>query len=57
MLFLFEKAVKAFREVGENQATLTMAQQMVVLRREAELEGATPDGVLDGILASVPVPR
>ncbi|MBX9641485.1 MAG: hypothetical protein K2X97_17680, partial [Mycobacteriaceae bacterium] len=24
---------------------------------EAELEGATPDGVLDGILASVPVPR
>jgi MoxR-like ATPase len=29
----------------------------VVLRPEAELEGATPDGVLDGILASVPVPR
>jgi MoxR-like ATPase len=27
------------------------------LRPEAELEGATPDGVLDGILASVPVPR
>jgi MoxR-like ATPase len=29
----------------------------VMLRPEAELEGATPDGVLDGILASVPVPR
>jgi MoxR-like ATPase len=29
----------------------------VALRPEAELEGATPDGVLDGILAAVPVPR
>jgi MoxR-like ATPase len=29
----------------------------VLLRPEVELEGATPDGVLDGILASVPVPR
>ncbi|HEU4361516.1 MAG TPA: MoxR family ATPase, partial [Mycobacterium sp.] len=29
----------------------------VRLRPEAELEGVTPDGVLDGILASVPVPR
>ncbi|WP_084021697.1 AAA family ATPase, partial [Mycobacterium avium] len=29
----------------------------VMLRPEAELEGATCDGVLDGILASVPVPR
>ncbi|MGW0159937.1 AAA family ATPase [Mycobacterium sp. NPDC003323] len=29
----------------------------VALRPEAELEGADPDGVLDGILASVPVPR
>ncbi len=27
------------------------------LRPEAELEGATTDGVLDGILSSVPVPR
>ena len=27
------------------------------LRPEVELEGATPDGVLDGILAAVPVPR
>ena len=29
----------------------------IMLRPEAELEAATPDGVLDGILASVPVPR
>ncbi|MDF2710128.1 MAG: family ATPase [Nonomuraea muscovyensis] len=29
----------------------------VQLRPEAELEGASADGVLDGILASVPVPR
>jgi MoxR-like ATPase len=29
----------------------------VSLRPEAELEGASTDGVLDGILAAVPVPR
>ena len=29
----------------------------VQLRPEVELEGATVDGVLDGVLASVPVPR
>ncbi|MEV2273968.1 MoxR family ATPase [Nocardiopsis sp. NPDC049922] len=29
----------------------------VSLRPEAELEGATTDGILDGVLASVPVPR
>ena len=29
----------------------------LALRPEAELEGATPDGVLDAVLASVPVPR
>ena len=29
----------------------------VALRPEAELEGATADGVLEGILAAVPVPR
>jgi MoxR-like ATPase len=29
----------------------------IQLRPELELEGATPDGVLDGILAAVPVPR
>ena len=29
----------------------------IQLRPEAELEGVTPEGVLDGILASAPVPR
>jgi MoxR-like ATPase len=29
----------------------------ILLRPELELEGASTDGVLDGILASVPVPR
>ena len=29
----------------------------IQVRPEVELEGTTPDGVLDGILASVPVPR
>ena len=29
----------------------------VAVRPEAELEGVTADGVLDGVLASVPVPR
>ena len=29
----------------------------LLLRPELELEGATADGVLDGILAAVPVPR
>jgi MoxR-like ATPase len=29
----------------------------IQLRPEVELEGGTPDGVLEGILATVPVPR
>jgi MoxR-like ATPase len=29
----------------------------IQLRPEAELEGATPEGILDGLLSSVPVPR
>ncbi|HEX7276738.1 MAG TPA: MoxR family ATPase, partial [Acidimicrobiales bacterium] len=29
----------------------------ISLRPEVELEGVTPDGVLDGVLAAVPVPR
>ncbi|WP_214107609.1 AAA family ATPase [Acrocarpospora catenulata] len=29
----------------------------IQLRPEAELEGATPDGLLEGVLAAVPVPR
>jgi MoxR-like ATPase len=37
--------------------TRPVLRHRVGLRPEAELEGATPDGVLDGVLASVPVPR
>ena len=29
----------------------------IVVRPEAEMEGVTADGVLDSVLASVPVPR
>jgi MoxR-like ATPase len=29
----------------------------IQLRPEAELEGATADGVIDAVLGSVPVPR
>jgi len=29
----------------------------IQLRPEAELEGVTPEGVLDGLLSAVPVPR
>jgi MoxR-like ATPase len=29
----------------------------IQLRPEAELEGSTPDGLLESVLASVPVPR
>jgi len=29
----------------------------ILVRPEVELEGVTPDGVLDGVLATVPVPR
>ncbi|EXG79991.1 AAA family ATPase [Cryptosporangium arvum] len=29
----------------------------IVLRPEAELDGATPDGILDSVLATVPTPR
>nr|WP_229803780.1 MoxR family ATPase [Planobispora rosea] len=36
---------------------LPALRHRIQLRPEAELEGATPDGVLDGILTAVPVPR
>ena len=29
----------------------------IALRPEAQIEGVTPDGILDGVLATVPVPR
>jgi outer membrane protein TolC len=35
-----QKAVKAFREIGESQEALQMALEMVVLRREAEKNAA-----------------
>jgi MoxR-like ATPase len=36
---------------------LSTLRHRIQLRPEVELEGGTPDGVLNGILASVPVPR
>ncbi|TMK84980.1 MAG: MoxR family ATPase [Actinobacteria bacterium] len=36
---------------------LSTLRHRIELRPEVELEGGTPDGVLNGILASVPVPR
>ena len=36
---------------------LPTLRHRIQLRPEVELEGATPDGVLNGVLASVPVPR
>ena len=44
----------ARRRQGHGPPTL---RHRVSLRPEAELEGASTDGVLDGILAAVPVPR
>jgi outer membrane protein len=42
-----QKAVKAFRELGENQEALKTAQEMVVLRREAEKKATTPEALRD----------
>jgi MoxR-like ATPase len=36
---------------------LPALRHRIQLRPEVELEGGTPDGVLNGVLASVPVPR
>jgi MoxR-like ATPase len=36
---------------------LPTLRHRIELRPEVELEGATADGVLNGVLASVPVPR
>jgi MoxR-like ATPase len=36
---------------------LPTLRHRIELRPEVELEGATPDGVLNGVLSSVPVPR
>ena len=36
---------------------LPTLRHRIELRPEVELEGGTPDGVLNAVLASVPVPR
>ena len=43
--------------LAEDLEALVERVESAFARPEAELEGATPDGVLDGILSSVPVPR
>ena len=40
-----------------HRARLHRLRHRVSLRPEAELEGVTPDAVLEGILATVPAPR
>ncbi len=51
-------AAKPFVTPDEVKAVAKPAlRHRLQLRPEVELEGATTDGVLDGILASVPVPR
>ena len=51
-------AAKPFVTPDEVKAVAKPAlRHRIALRPEVELEGVTPDGVLDGVLASVPVPR
>jgi MoxR-like ATPase len=51
-------AAKSFVTPDEVKAVaLPTLRHRIQLRPEVELEGATPDGVLNGVLASVPVPR
>jgi MoxR-like ATPase len=51
-------AGRAFVTPDEVKAVVKPAlRHRILLRPELELEGATADGVLDGILAAVPVPR
>ncbi len=46
-----QKAQKAYRELGESQATLKLAQEMVLLRREAEKGAATPPALMAAVRA------
>ena len=49
---------RGFVTPDEVQAVARPAlRHRVRIRPEAELEGVSPDGVIDGVLASVPVPR
>ena len=51
-------AGKSFVTPDEVKAVaLPALRHRIQLRPEVELEGGTPDGVLNGVLASVPVPR
>jgi MoxR-like ATPase len=51
-------AGKAFVTPDEvKSVALATLRHRVMLRPEVELEGVTPDGVVGGILAAVPVPR
>jgi MoxR-like ATPase len=51
-------AGKSFVTPDEVKAVAKPAlRHRIALRPEVELEGVTPDGVLDGVLAAVPVPR
>jgi MoxR-like ATPase len=51
-------AGKSFVTPDEVKAVAKPAlRHRISLRPEVELEGVTPDGVLDGVLAAVPVPR
>jgi outer membrane protein TolC len=40
-----QKALKAFREVGESQEALTNAQELVALLKEAEKKATTPEAL------------
>jgi outer membrane protein TolC len=42
-----QKAVKAFRDVGEAQAALKTAQEMVEVRKEIEKKATTPEALRD----------
>jgi outer membrane protein TolC len=44
-----QKAVKAFREVGESQQTLTIARETVGLWKEAEKKATTPEALANPV--------
>jgi outer membrane protein TolC len=48
-----QKAVKAFREVGETNEALKTSQEMVTLRKEAEKKVTTPEAVKNPIALAI----
>jgi hypothetical protein len=48
-----QKAVKAFREVGETQEALTTAQEMAGLRKEAAKKAKAPEALMAAARASM----